>query len=380
MYPSFACFAKCSRQKALFHSFFGTDTGVHQERLMSELEQVTYKAAVLESPGHIRVEGRSVALPGEKEVLIRVAYAGVCGTDLAIHSGEYAVPLPLVLGHEFTGYVEAVGSRVPRDIIGKLVTAEINNTCLSYDAPEKCPACRRGFPSHCIRRTVLGIVNCDGAFAEIVRAPFLNVHVLPETISPQEGVFVEPLAAAIQTFELSPVNEGDVVVVLGVGRLGTLLCPVAKERGATVVAVDRNENALERATKFGADHVFLGTAEQAAAQVKTLTEALGADMVIDATGKPTGLNDALNLVRPHGAVAVKTTCGIPSPPLDATRIAVDEIRIQGSRCGPFPKAIEMLATSRINVAPLISSIFPLSEVSAALQAAKTETKVLIKAM
>lgn len=344
---------------------------------MSEPEQVTYKAAVLDKPGHIRMEHRSVMTPGEKEVLIRVAYAGICGTDIAIHSGEYTVPLPLVLGHEFTGYVEAVGSQVPRDLIGKLVTAEINNTCLSYDAPEKCPACRRGLPNHCMRRTVLGVVNSDGAFAEILRVPFRNVHVLPSAISPKEGVFVEPLAAAIQTFELSPINEGDVVVVLGAGRLGTLLCAVAKETGATVLAVDRNENALERATNFGADHVFLGTAEQAAAQVKTLTEGLGADMVIDATGKPSGLNDALNLVRPRGSVAVKTTCGILSPPVDATRIAVDEIRIQGSRCGPFPKAIETLAARRINVALLISSIFPLSALSDAIQAAKTETKVLI---
>lgn len=345
---------------------------------MSEPGQVTYEAAVLDKPGHIRVERRPAPAPGEKDALIRVAYAGICGTDIAIHSGEYAVPLPLVLGHEFTGYVEAVGSQVRRDIIGKLVTAEINNTCLSYDAPEKCLACRRGFPNHCMRRTVLGIACYDGAFAEIVRVPFRNVHVLPETISPQEGVFVEPLAAAIQTFELSPVSEGDVVVVLGVGRLGTLLCAVAKQKGAAVLAVDRNENALERARLFGADRTFLGTAEQAAAHVRSLTESLGADMVIDATGEPTGLNDSLNLVRPRGAVAVKTTCGIPSPPVDATRIAVDEIRIQGSRCGPFPKAIAMLATGRINVSPLISSIFPLSEVSAALQAAKTETKVLIK--
>ncbi|MDP2898661.1 MAG: alcohol dehydrogenase catalytic domain-containing protein [bacterium] len=347
---------------------------------MSEPEQETYKAAVLDSPGHIRMERRSVALPREKEVLIHVAYAGICGTDIAIRSGQYVVRLPLVLGHEFTGYVEAVGSQVPRDLIGKLVTAEINNTCLSYDRPEKCPACRRGFPNHCMRRTVLGIVNADGVFAEIVRAPFRNVHLLPETISPEEGVFVEPLAAAIRTFELSPVNEGDVVVVLGVGRLGTLLCAVAKERGATVVAVDRNENALERARDFGADHVFLGTAEQAAAQVKSLTEGLGADMVIDATGRSSGLNDALSLVRPRGVVAVKTTCGIPSPPVDATCVAVDEIRIQGSRCGPFPKAIEMLAASRINLAPLISSIFPLNALSDAIQAARTETKVLIKAM
>lgn len=345
---------------------------------MANPEQRRYAAAVLDRPGHVRIEQRRLAPPAANEILIRVAYAGICGTDISIYSGDYPVSPPLVLGHEFTGYVEAVGSQAPRDLIGKLVTTEINNTCLSYDWPETCPACRRGLPNHCRKRTVLGITRCDGSFAEMVRVPFHNVHVLPETISPQEGVFVEPLAAAIQTFELSPVGEGAVVVILGVGRLGTLLCAVAKERGATVIAVDGKKNALERASTFGVDHTVLGNAEQAAAHVKTLTEGLGADMVIDATGKPTGFNEALSLVRPRGIVALKTTSGIPSPPVDATRIAVNEISIQGSRCGPFPKAMEMLATGRLTLASFISSIFPLSNIEEAIEAAKTETKVLIE--
>jgi threonine dehydrogenase-like Zn-dependent dehydrogenase len=235
------------------------------------MKEKSYKAAILVAPGQIRVESRPAPELSRGEVAARVAYAGICGTDIAIYSGEYVVPLPIVLGHEFTGHVSDVGEDAPPDLVGKLVTAEINNTCLSYDRAEKCPACRRGFPNHCTQRTVLGIVQCDGAFAEILRVPFRNVHVLPDTISPREGIFVEPLAAAIQTFELSPVGEGDVVVVLGVGRLGTLLCTVAKERDARVVAVDPNEDALERATNFGADHALLGSAEEAAPEVKRLT-------------------------------------------------------------------------------------------------------------
>jgi threonine dehydrogenase-like Zn-dependent dehydrogenase len=337
-----------------------------------------YQAAILTAPGEISLDDRAMPHLANDEVAIRLAYAGICGTDIAIYSGQYPVPLPLVLGHEFTGHVATVGPEVPSDLIGKLVTAEINNTCLSYQRPEKCPACRRGFPNHCTQRTVLGIVNCDGAFAEMVRVPLRNVHVLPESISPQEGVLVELLAAAIQTFELSPVGKGDMVAVLGAGRLGTLLCAVAKERGATAMAIDTKKSALDRARDFGAEHVLFGTADQAAEEVKRLTEGLGADVVIDATGKPIGLNEALSLVRPRGTVAVKTTCGAPSPPIDTTRIAVDEIRIQGSRCGPFPKAIEMLAHKRINVAPLISSVFPLAHLKEAIETAKSETKVLIQ--
>ncbi len=112
--------------------------------------------------------------------------------------------------------------------------------------------------------------------------------------------------------------------------------------------------------------------------MKRLTEGLGADIVIDATGRATGLNDAMSLVRPRGTVALKTTCGVPSPPIDATRIAVDEVTIQGSRCGPFDKAIEMIASSRIDVASLISNVFPLSNVKQAMESAKSETKVLIE--
>jgi len=338
----------------------------------------TYNAAVLTAPGDVSLQPRPAPPIAKNEVAIEVAYAGVCGTDLAIYSGEYRVPLPLVLGHEFTGYVRSVGSDLASNLVGKLVTAEINNTCLSYDRREKCAACQRGLPSHCMHRTVLGIVGSEGAFAEIVRAPFRNVHVLPEGVSSCECVFVEPLAAAIQTFELSPVGEGDVVVVLGAGRLGTLLCAVAKERGATVIAVDAKEDALERAASFGAEHVVSGTGDRAVAEVKRLTEGLGADMVIDATGRAAGLNDALSLVRPRGTVALKTTCGVPSPPIDATRIAVEEIGIQGSRCGPFDKAIELMAGGRIDVASLISSVFPLGEIKQALESAKSETKVLIE--
>jgi threonine dehydrogenase-like Zn-dependent dehydrogenase len=275
------------------------------------MRKQSYRAAVLVIAKQISLEIREAPDLAKSEVAIRVAYTGVCGTDIAIYSGEYAVPLPLVLGHEFTGYVTEAGADVPDDLVGKLVTAEINNTCLSQDRAEKCPACRQGFPTHCVRRTVLGIVKWDGAFAEIVRAPFRNVHVLPDSISPREGVFVEPLAAAIQTFELSPVGDGDVVVVLGVGRLGTLLCAAAKERGGKVIAVDVHEDALKKAKSFGAERVFVGRAEQAVEEVKRLTEGLGADMVIDATGRPGGLNAALRLVRPRGTVALKTTCGVP---------------------------------------------------------------------
>ena len=156
------------------------------------------------------------------------------------------------------------------------------------------------------------------------------------------------------------------------------MCAVAKDRGAEVIAVDVKKDALERAASFAADHIVWGTGDRVLAEVRRLTEGLGADMVIDATGGATGLNEALSLVRPRGTVALKTTCGVPSPPIDATRIAVDELRIQGSRCCPFSKAIEMIASRRIDVASLISNVFPLCDIKQAMESAKSETKVLIE--
>ena len=125
--------------------------------------------------------------------------------DLAIFSGDYQVSLPIVLGHEFVGVVEAVGSAQDEHLLGMRATAEINNTCLAQRLPDPCPACRRGMPSHCATRTVIGIMGADGAFAEHIIVPAANVHLIPDEIDDRTAIFIEPLAAAIQTFVMTPI-------------------------------------------------------------------------------------------------------------------------------------------------------------------------------
>ena len=337
-----------------------------------------YQVATLISPQKIVLQNRFHPDLGNNEVLIRMAWAGVCGTDLAIFSGHYQVALPLVLGHEFSGTVEEVGNGISRELLGKLVTAEINNSCLAYRLLDLCAACARGLPTHCVKRTTLGIWHWDGAFAELIRVPAGNIHILPTEVSPREGVFVEPLAAAIQTFELTKVNPGDTVVILGIGRLGTLICAVASVQGAATIAISRSKDKLERAKKYGATEVIDSSISDPIARVKEITSGLGAEVVVDATGSPQGLELALNMVRPRGVIVLKTTSGIPAQGLDVTRIAVDEIRIQGSRCGPFDKAITMLKDKRIDVEPLISAVYPLSQTEQAIRTAVRESKVLIE--
>ncbi|HEY7535979.1 MAG TPA: alcohol dehydrogenase catalytic domain-containing protein, partial [Thermodesulfobacteriota bacterium] len=158
-----------------------------------------YKAAVLVSPEELKIEKRREPSLDENEVLIHVRFAGICGTDISIFSGKYRVPLPIVLGHEFSGVVVKTGSKVGKELIGTPVVGEINNSCVAYRNKNMCEFCKIGISNHCVKRTVVGIIQSNGAFAELVKIPVGSVHVLPEGVSLEEGVFVEPLAAAIQT-------------------------------------------------------------------------------------------------------------------------------------------------------------------------------------
>jgi len=344
---------------------------------MRKEEGLMYEAAVLYKPRQIKVEKRALPKLEDNEVLIKVAFAGVCGTDIAIFEGEYAVLLPLVIAHEFTGEVSAVGEEVSDALLGKQVTAEINNTCIATMRGNLCPACRRNMPNHCTRRTVVGIIDCDGAFAQFIKVPVGNVHELPENLSLQEGVFVEPLAAAIQTFEMTELKEGDTVVVLGTGRLGVLVCAVASLLEARTIAVSRSEDKLARAKRFGIQETINASKVDLSKEITSMTDGLGADIVVESTGTPAGIKTAIDLVRPRGTIALKTTCGVSASDIDITKLVVDEIRIQGSRCGPFHKAIDLLKTKNIPVSSLITDVYPLREVAEAIEAAKRTSKILI---
>ena len=337
-----------------------------------------HRAVALSSLRTFEVVTRRFPSLQPSEAIVRVEFAGVCGTDIALFSGDYAVPLPLVLGHELVGEVVEVGSEDSRTWIGKRVTAEINNTCRAYNREVFCVACRRGLSNHCIERTVVGIINYDGAYAQFVRVPILNLHSLPDTISWEAGVFVEPLAAAIQTFELTPISRSNQVVVLGVGRLGLLICAVASLYKAHVCAISRSSEKLARASKWGAAGVINANHHKWIEAAREWTGSIGADVVVDATGDPEGLRLAAEIVRPRGTIALKTTCGLPARGIDVTKLVVDEVRIQTSRCGPFAKAIGLLTRENLPVKSLVSEVFPLEDATLALEAARSSTKILLQ--
>lgn len=302
------------------------------------------RAVVIKS-GCIEVADVPAPVPSEGEVLIDVALAGICGTDLEILRG-YA-NFEGIPGHEFVGTV-ATG---PKELTGKRVVAEINCVC------GRCPMCTGGLANHCVRRTVVGIVGRPGAFAEQVAVPQRNCHVIPESVSDEDAVFVEPLAAAIQITQQLRMEPKQNVAVIGSGRLGLLVAQVVAKTGANLVVLGRNPNTLGFLDRKGIRTATLEQWKQSADQ----------HVVIDCTGSAEGLQAALRLVRPRGTVVMKSTVA-GKVEVDLTPLVVNEITVLGSRCGPFDEALSMLARRDVDVAGLITARMPLAEAVGAFEA------------
>lgn len=271
---------------------------------------------------------------GEREVLIRVTRAGICSTDLELargYMGFTGIP-----GHEFVGIVE----RGPAALRGRRVVAEIN--CASV------PGLDEAARKHEADRTVLGIAGRDGAFAEYVAVPAENCHIVPDGISDEQAVFVEPLAAACQVLVDCPVTRETRVAVLGPGRLGLLCAQVLARQTSRLVVAGRSEASLAAARGLGL----------AARPVEALARREW-DVVVECTGAADGLRTALQCVRPRGVVVLKSTYAAP-PTIDLAPIVIDEIRVVGSRCGPFDEALKLLAEQAVQVEPLICARYPLS--------------------
>src|SRR2546421_3841541 len=306
------------------------------------------------------------------EALIRILLAGICNTDLEITRGYMA--FEGVLGHEFVGIVEAVhegsGATPLTSLIGKRVVGEINAACHRLD----CSYCQRGMPTHCPHRTTLGIVNRDGAFADYLVLPTRNLHLVPDTISDEEAVFVEPLAANFEILEQVHLKPTQSVLILGDGKMGQLAAQVLTLSGCEVMMVGKHEEKLALAEKRGVRTYVLDDA-----QSFTLENGRRVDLVVECSGSAQGLEMALRQVRPRGTIILKSTVADKST-LHLAPIVIDEIRVQGSRCGPFAPALRALSQKLVDVRPLISACYTLDEGLAAFQHAgqKGALKVLVR--
>ena len=295
------------------------------------------------------------------EALVRVLKSGICNTDLEIVRG-YA-GFQGTIGHEFVGIVESAPEDAP-DLIGKRVVGEINAGC------GECALCRAGDSRHCPNRTVLGIVNRDGAHAEFLNLPARNLLVVPEEVSDEEAVFVEPLAAAYGILEQIEVTPETKIAVVGDGKLGILCAQSLRLKSENVFLVGKHREKMRVAETRGVRCVLLADAGKLARNF---------DIVAEASGSESGFQTALDLLRPRGKLVLKSTFR-GEERWQSWRVVVDEITIIGSRCGRFAPALELLRDKRIDVENLISEEFSLSEGVKAIERAgeKGVLKVLLK--
>jgi len=303
----------------------------------------------------VHLENRRVAVkrvsrprPPRGFALIRLLCGGICNTDLELQRGYYG--FTGVPGHEFVGEViEAAGKR---ELIGRRVVGEINLCCGG------CDWCRRSLGRHCPKRTVLGIVKHPGAFREFLTLPERNLHVVPDSVPTEEAVFVEPLAAACEILDQVSIPCSSEVAVLGDGKLGLLVAQVLRAYGYRVHEFGRHKEKLLIAARAGVETEVVR---------KRLPNA-EYSWVVDATGSPEGLQEAVRMARPRGTVIMKSTLhGLVG--MDTAPVIVNEITLVGSRCGRFEPAIELLKSRVVNVADMISESLPLHRASMAFRRA-----------
>lgn len=292
-----------------------------------------------------------------QEAIIQVLQAGICSTDLHLVKGY--MDFQGVLGHEFVGVVDQAPNHSV--LVGKRVVGEINAACRS------CQTCLQGRPTHCPHRTTLGIMGRDGAFADYLSLPIENLHPIPDGMTNEQAVFIEPLAAACEIPQLVTVNPTDRIVIIGDGKLGLLCAQVLALLGCHVTLLGRHcEN-----------HAWL-TKKGIAVTSEFQDIPAGADIVVEATGSPQGLTMATNLVRPRGTIVLKSTYH-GEVLVNMTQLVIHEISVIGSRCGPFAPALRLLGSGQIDVEPLIHARFSLNKgIQAMEQASQPGTlKVLL---
>lgn len=307
-----------------------------------------------------KIELREIPQPQKpNEVLVKICKAGICSTDLELVKGYY--PYTGVIGHEFVGEVisspEGLGVRA-----GDRVVGEINAVC------NQCEQCVSGRPTHCENRTVLGIMNRDGTFAEFTQLPLANLHKVPASVSDEMAVFTEPLAAALEIQEQINIQPGDRVLLVGAGRLGQLIAQTLALTGCDLRVVARHKRQRELLTARG-----IRIIDEADVQKWRW------DVVVEATGSPGGFALARQAIRPRGTLVLKSTYkGEMS--VDFSSIVVDEVNIVGSRCGPFEPALRLMESKQVDPTVLIDDQFSLGEAVRAFErAAQAGTlKVLIQ--
>ncbi|HEY6388692.1 MAG TPA: alcohol dehydrogenase catalytic domain-containing protein [Candidatus Acidoferrum sp.] len=308
--------------------------------------------------------------------LIRVRLSGICNTDIELIRGYHG--FRGIPGHEFVGEVTEVhdvSAAQKNKWLGRRVCGEINVSCSAYGDRSACDFCKRGLKTHCARRTVLGIVAHDGAFAEFLTLPVENLHLIPDSVSDEQAVFLEPLAAACEILEQVDAKQFREVALLGDGKLAQLIALVLHTAVPSVVMYGKHETKLALARHAG---IKTKRVRGDASDLRKVKEGYG--LLVEATGSSTGFALAQQMTEPRGTLVLKSTFH-GAAPVETWPIVVKELTVVGSRCGPFARALALLRSEEVDPRALVTRTFAMNEAPKAMRFAQKPgvMKVLLKA-
>jgi L-iditol 2-dehydrogenase len=312
--------------------------------------------------GNLAIQETEIPEPAPDEVLIKVEAAGICGSDVHIRHWDINFPMrpPMIIGHEYSGTIEKLGSQVDGWKVGDRVTSET-----THSACGKCYYCRTGYENLCPERKTMGYwVN--GAFGQYTVKAAKRLHKLPGNVDFIAGAMTEPLACTVLgVIELTKIHAGDVVVVTGPGAIGLMSAQLAKAEGGTVVVIGTgvDEQRLKKAKELGAQYTVNLDKESPNELIQDLTKGYGADVILECSGAAPAVPLGFDLVRKQGSF---TQIGLFGKPLtiDFERIAYKELRVIGSlshRWTTFEKALQLMSEDKVRVKPLVSDVLPLSQ-------------------
>ena len=320
------------------------------------------KAAVLYTALDMRLEEVEIPEIGPEEVLVRIKAVGICGSDVHYYlhgrAASFIVTKPLILGHECAGEVVEVGDKVRQIDVGQRVVIEPGFPC------RKCHFCIEGRYNLCREVKFYGAPPFNGTFAEYVTAPKQNVYPIPETMSYEEGAMIEPLSVGMMAAKMGKVGVNDVVAVLGAGPIGQMILQAAKVHGAPEIYVtDVIDYRLEYAKKYGATEIINAAGEDVVGKMKDLTDGEGVDVVIDASGAPSAIRQAVDIVKPGGRIVL---VGYPmrDVPLPIAEMISKELTLQGIHryANVYSAAIKAVSSGKAVVKPYITHVFPFERI------------------
>jgi len=320
------------------------------------------KSLLLSAYNQLEIAEMPLPAVGAGELLVRVEACGICGSDVHGYDGSSGRRIPpIVMGHEAAGTVAAIGSGVTDFAVGDRVTFDSTVYC------GECAFCRRGEVNLCDNRQVIGVSCGDyrrhGAFAEFVTVPARIAYRLPESISFSEAAMLEATSVALHAVQVSQPKGGETALVIGAGMIGLLTVQAARAAGCSrVFAADVDETRLKLAKQVGADEVLLASGAALVARVMELTDGRGVDLAYEAVGRNETVAGAIDCTRKGGTVTLIGNIQ-PEVTLPLQKVVTRQLRLQGScaSAGEYPQAIELIASGKIDVGPLITAVAPLEE-------------------